>query len=336
VHCASTPGFIVNRVARPFYGQALRLLEERAATPAVIDRVMREVGGFRMGPCELMDLIGHDVNHAVTRSVFEAFHGDVRYRPSLVQRALVDAGWYGRKSGRGFYAYPAPAETVDDDSSGVPVATGQPDVRIEGDLGPLSALLPRLRAVTGGRMTADEGPGVIRVDGHLLALTDGRTAADRAWTLGEPVVLLDLPGDAATCTRMAWAASPDVTAGHRAAVRSLFAAMDLRDSEVADVAGLVVMRTVAMLANEAADAVGQGVATEADVDLAMQLGTNYPRGPLAWARAIGLAHVIHVLDALAANYGDGAFRVSPWLRAQWRADQLASRTPQPSRQEVLA
>ena len=92
-------------MARPFYGEALRLLLEQHATPETVDAVMRECGGFRMGPCELMDLIGHDVNFAVTRSVWQAFFHDPRYQPSLVQQQLVDAGWLGRKSGRGFYDY---------------------------------------------------------------------------------------------------------------------------------------------------------------------------------------------------------------------------------------
>lgn len=105
VHASSTPGFIVNRVARPFYAEALRLLQEGAAEPATMDALLRQAGGFRMGPFELMDLIGHDVNYAVTRSVFDAYFGDTRFEPSLVQQALVEAGRLGRKSGRGFYDY---------------------------------------------------------------------------------------------------------------------------------------------------------------------------------------------------------------------------------------
>ena len=102
VRVASTPGFIVNRVARPFYGEALRTLDEAAADPATIDALMREAGGFRMGPLELTDLIGQDVNLAVGRSVWELFGQDPRYAPSLAQQALVDAGRWGRKSGAGF------------------------------------------------------------------------------------------------------------------------------------------------------------------------------------------------------------------------------------------
>ncbi|HEU4844078.1 MAG TPA: 3-hydroxyacyl-CoA dehydrogenase NAD-binding domain-containing protein, partial [Burkholderiaceae bacterium] len=105
VHAKSTPGFIVNRVARPFYAEGWRLLSEQAADAATIDAVLREAGGFRMGPFELMDLIGHDVNFSVTQSVFQAYFNDPRFTPSVQQQELVNAGFLGRKSGRGCYPY---------------------------------------------------------------------------------------------------------------------------------------------------------------------------------------------------------------------------------------
>jgi 3-hydroxybutyryl-CoA dehydrogenase len=105
VLAADTPGFIVNRVARPFYGESLRMLEEGVADAPTIDWALRELAGFRMGPFLLMDFIGNDVNYAVTESVWRATYFDARYRPSITQRRLVEAGWLGRKSGRGFYAY---------------------------------------------------------------------------------------------------------------------------------------------------------------------------------------------------------------------------------------
>jgi 3-hydroxybutyryl-CoA dehydrogenase len=105
-----TPGFIVNRVARPFYGEALRILEEGIADVPTIDWAVKELGGFRMGPFELMDYIGNDINYVVTETVFTEFFYDPRYRPSFTQKRMMEAGWLGRKSGRGYYDYSDGAE----------------------------------------------------------------------------------------------------------------------------------------------------------------------------------------------------------------------------------
>jgi len=119
-----TPGFIVNRVARPFYGEALRIYEEGMADFATIDWAMTELGGFKMGPFTLMDYIGNDVNYAVTESVFASFYFDPRYKPSLTQKRHAEAGWYGRKTGRGYYDYSAGAvlpEPLKDESLGTEI-----------------------------------------------------------------------------------------------------------------------------------------------------------------------------------------------------------------------
>ena len=100
-----TPGFIVNRIARPYYGEAIRIYEENLASKEYIDQTMKKLGGFKMGPFELMDFIGHDVNYAVTESVWTAFYFEPKYKPSLSQKRLVEAAYLGRKSGRGFYNY---------------------------------------------------------------------------------------------------------------------------------------------------------------------------------------------------------------------------------------
>jgi 3-hydroxybutyryl-CoA dehydrogenase len=199
VVAADSPGFIVNRVARPFYGESLRVHDEGLADAATIDWALREFGGFRMGPFELMDFIGLDVNFAVTRSVYEQTFHDPRYRPSLTQQRLVEAGRLGRKTGRGFYDHAEGAERPEP--------------------------------------TRDEALG-----------------------------------------------------------------------------GAIVQRVVAMLVNEAADAVHWRLCSPADVELAMTRGVNYPRGLLAWGDLLGPAVVAAELDRLRDEYQEDRYRVSPLLR----------------------
>ncbi|MGQ9370446.1 3-hydroxyacyl-CoA dehydrogenase PaaH [Azospirillum sp. ST 5-10] len=314
VHARSTPGFIVNRVARPFYAEGLRLLQERAADPATIDAVARECGGFRMGPFELMDLIGHDVNFAVTGSVWRSYFHDPRFLPSLVQQELVEAGRLGRKSGRGFYEYAAGAERPPPATAAAAPAPAR--VVAEGDFGPAAALVERLRAAG---VAVEERPatgeGRLRLDGVRLALTDGRTATERAAAEGGgPLVLFDLALDYAAAGRIALAPADGAGEAVTATAAGLFQALGMAVSVIDDAPGLVVMRTVATLANEAADAVLQGVASAADVDVAMTKGVNYPLGPVAWARRIGLARVLGVLEALQRTYGEDRYRPSALLR----------------------
>lgn len=325
VHASSTPGFIVNRVARPFYAEGLRLLQEGAADAATLDALLRQAGGFRMGPFELMDLIGHDVNYAVTRSVFDAYYGDTRFEPSLVQLALVEAGRLGRKSGQGFYDYregadkPAPRFAA-------PASADLPPLVVEGEAGFLAPLIERARAagVEVVRHPAQDAAALptLRLGELTLALSDGRCATERAADeRREGLVLFDLCLDYAEASAIALAASAATDEAQRTVAAAFFQRLGLAVAWVDDTPGLVVLRTVAMLANEAADAVHQGVCSAADGDLAMRAGVNYPRGPLAWAEALGLGYVHRTLTHLQQSYGQDRYRAAFLLRRKAIAEE---------------
>ena len=274
VRAAATPGFIVNRVARPYYAEALRLAEEQAAGPATIDAVLTQAGGFRMGPFALMDLVGQDVNEAVTRSVWAAFGYDPRFAPSLLQRAMVEAGWLGRKTGRGWYRYGEDAAPPAPEA-----APGRPAPAqvTEHGASPLRTLLSRsgveIRAGAGSDGTVDLPSGA------LLVRCDGRPATALAGD--RPVVVVDRTLDDATAAGIAIAACEGCPAAAVDEATGLLQAAGLTVYVIDDAPGLVVTRTVAMLVNGAADARHKGVASAADIDTAMRLGTNYPLGPLA-------------------------------------------------------
>lgn len=313
VYATSTPGFIVNRVARPFYAESLRLVQEQAADPATLDALMREAGNFRMGAFELTDLIGHDVNYAVTNSVFNAYFQDSRFLPSLIQQELVEAGRLGRKNGQGFYSYrdgderPAPQTEPDCDST-------EQVVIAEGDLGPAQALVERLREA-GLTVIERDGTGQLRFGQAVLALTDGRMATERAAADGiANLVLFDLAFDYRKAGRLALAAADQTSARALQDACALLQKAGIAVSRIADRPGLVVMRTVAMLANEAADAHLQGVATVADIDLAMQAGLNYPEGPLSWSDRLGNGRVFTVLNHIQNSYGEDRYRPALLLR----------------------
>ncbi|AQW52081.1 3-hydroxyacyl-CoA dehydrogenase [Streptomyces violaceusniger] len=316
VRCADTPGFIVNRIARPFYAEAFRAYEERAADPATLDAVLRESGGFRMGPFELTDLIGQDVNEAVTRSVWEALFHDPKFTPSLAQRQLVAAGRLGRKTGHGWFDHSEGAGRPAPHTAGPCEPPAK--VALHGDLGPAQGLvglmeeagIPVTREPVGGHLALP--------DGTRLSLTDGTTAT------GDPFaawVRFDLALDYRTATRIALAPSPAATEESLRSAIGLFQALGKAVSVVQDVPGMVVARTVAMLVDFAEDAVARGVASPEDVDTAMLTGVNYPRGPLAWGHALGARWVRDTLRNLHRACPTGRYAPSQALIRRAAADE---------------
>lgn len=316
VRCASTPGFIVNRVARPFGGEALRLVAEGVADPATIDAVLTGAGGFRMGPFALMDLVGLDVSLAVSKSVYTQTFHDPRFTPSVIQQALVDAGHLGVKTGRGFYDYTDGAEKP------LP-ATHAPAPRpravaVHGGLGQGTGLVPRLEAAGVEVGSVDEpGPGFLSVDGVVVRPTDGRTATRlmvEEVVVGGDIVVFDLVRDWSEADRVAVAVAAQAEHNSLASAAGLFQAGGLDVSVVADSPGLVMMRIVAQLSSVAADAVTLSVAEPGAIDTAMRLGTNYPVGPLEWADQIGARAVVAALDHIRDHYGEDRYRVASLLR----------------------
>lgn len=307
VRCADTPGFIVNRIARPFYAEAFRLYEEQAADPATIDAVLKESGGFKMGPFELTDLIGQDVNEAVTRSVWEAFFHDPKFTPSPAQRRLVAAGRLGRKSGHGWYDHGPDAAPPEPHTAEPCAAPGTVGVHGRPD-GPLGTVVDLLEEA-GVALTEDRTPGVSTPfiglpGGARLTLTQGAAATEE---LDGPHIRLDLALDYRTCTRVALAPGADVADEDVRAAIGLFQRLGKKVSVVADTPGMIVARTVAMLIDFALDAEARGVADRADIDTAMKRGVNYPRGPLEWCDEVGVRWVWQTLSSLHDAYPSGRY-----------------------------
>lgn len=305
VACADTPGFIVNRIARPFYAEAFAVYEAQGADPATIDAVLRECGGFRMGAFELTDLIGQDVNESVTQSVWQAFFHDVRFSPSLAQRRLVESGRLGRKSGHGWYDYAEDAERDEPHTA----EKRQPPAYVvaEGDLGPASELLSLIReaGIPVREEEEDHGTRLVLPSGGQLALADGQTSVEF-----RDVVYFDLAVDYRRATRIALSASQDTAPQTLTEAIGLFQALGKDVSVIGDVPGMIVARTVARIVDLAHDAVAKGVATVEDIDTAMRLGVNYPMGPFEWSRRLGRGWAYDLLDELHVREPSGRYAPS--------------------------
>jgi 3-hydroxybutyryl-CoA dehydrogenase len=332
-----TPGFIVNRVARPYYGEALRLLGEGTASFEQIDLLAEQGAGFRMGPFKLMDLIGIDINAGAMRSMHEQTYGEPRYRPHWIQMQKLAAGQLGRKTGRGFYEYPDGKETEKSE-----VRSKKPELK-GSVLISEGSWAPSLREAcqqAGFAMPTSGGKDALAgfmVAGWSEGATDRLADLDAALppnvplfvqcaaiALGEARQYVRNPERLVGFDGLFFEGSAVTLVGEGAVRERAEAVMRALGKEpvwVSESPSLLLPRIVCQLVNEAAFAELEGVASGETIDLAMRLGVNYPHGPLEWGRAIGFKHVLAVLDHLYAEYHEERYRACVLLRRWAREDQ---------------
>jgi 3-hydroxybutyryl-CoA dehydrogenase len=299
IRAADGIGFVANRCARPFTLEALRLLGERVSEIDQIDRIVRIGGGFRMGPFELMDLVGVDVNFEVAKSFWEQSFHEPRWQPHPIQARTVAAGRHGRKSGRGYYDYTDGPHRPDDPA--LPEAT-----EIVAYADPIRADGDGFSAVNIADAAELQPPAAL----NALQFAEQRHPVEP----NRLVYFLALP-TLSEATVVELARGPATSDSALAAAGAHFAALGKHVECVLDYRpGLVLGRILAQIVNEAHFAVSQGVASAEDCDTAMRLGFNWPRGPFEWGGAIGLARVVAILDALHQVLGEERYRVSPLLR----------------------
>jgi 3-hydroxybutyryl-CoA dehydrogenase len=323
------PGFLVNRCNRPFGLEGLKLLGEGIATVEQIDRICRLGGGFRMGPFELMDLVGVDTGLDVARSFYEQSFGEPRWRPSPIAAKVVAGGRHGRKSGRGYYDYRSSGEYRPPDPEPPPVGGGDGIVVIAGDsqlafdLGEAAStagwkVMTPMEAVDGPAPTlildlsgGEETDAPLQGAPQAICCTAGSLAALDPG--GSAVGFHALPPlDSASLVELTH--GPDSSRTAAETTERFFATLGKHAEWVGDAPGLVLGRIVCQVINEAAFALGDGVGSAQDIDAGMTLGLNYPRGILAWADEIGLDHVLNVLDSLYLERGEERYRLAPVLR----------------------
>ncbi|HJH20904.1 MULTISPECIES: 3-hydroxyacyl-CoA dehydrogenase [Pseudomonas] len=312
IRAKDTPGFIINHAGRAYSTEALQILKECVTEPAEIDRILREGLGFRMGPLELFDLTALDVSHPVIESIYNQFYQEPRYRPAALTRRMLEAGYVGRKVGRGFYRYVDGQRVDAPEPQAVPTVEAFPPVWLgtenDNDRASLSALLEQLGAqVEQGATPSDDALCLLAPYGD-----DATRAAQRFATDPTRTVCIDPLLD---CTRYrTLMLTPTTRVDLRNAAHALLARDGVGVSVINDSVGFVAQRVLAMIVNLAGDIVQQRIASVEDLDEGVRRGLGYPQGPLAWGDSVGPQRLLTILERMTELTGDPRYRPGPWLR----------------------
>ncbi len=302
VEVKDSPGFLVNMGGRAFTTEGLRIAHEGVATPAQIDAIMRDCWHFRMGPFELMDLTGIDVNYPVSKIIAGGYMDDPRLKTSANHMAMFDAGLFGRKTGKGWFAY---ADGKPQDRPSADFATDAAPARGVRLIDPSDALEAFCREIG---LEHD-------ADGPVLAAPVGEDATSWAARTGEnwrQLICVDLNGDISK--RVAVMTAPGVERARVAPVAAAIAASGRAVTWINDSPGFVGQRMVAMVANLGCYMAEIGLASPEDIDTAMQLALNYPRGPLQFAADMGEEVTLEILEQAQKITGEDRYRPTMWLR----------------------
>jgi 3-hydroxybutyryl-CoA dehydrogenase len=315
VRAKDTPGFIVNHAGRGYGTEGLRLLTEGIATVPVLDAILRDTAGFRLGPCELLDLTGLDVSHPVMESIYRQYFDEPRFRPQVLTRQMLTAGALGKKTGHGFYRYDA--EGKKQAIAEPPQRTLKPNaVWISQERPELAERIASLVAASGAMLESGARPS----DDALCIVTplgeDATTCCVREQLDARRTVGVEALFD--TSRRRVVMTNPATDADYLAMACGVFNAAGVPVSVIRDSAGLVTQRVVAHIVNVACEIAQQGIAEPQDIDQAVTLGLGYPLGPLAWGDRLGANTVFTILNNLEQQTGDMRYRPSPWLQRRAR------------------
>lgn len=311
VRAKDTPGFIVNHAGRGFGTEGLRVLAEDVTTVDTLDKILRDCAGFKLGPCELMDLVGLDVSHPVMESIYQQYYEEPRFRPQGLTRQMLTAGLLGKKTGHGFYRYDASGkkETLPEPA---PSTALPPSVWLSRARPQLAERIAALIAQAGVRLEDGDRPSadalcIVTPLGDDATSCCAREQLDARRTVGVETlfdltrrrVVMTTPGTSQTYSDMAC---------------GLFGSDGAKISVIRDSTGLIAQRVVAHIINIACEIAQQGIADPLDIDRAVQLGLGYPHAPLAWGDQLGPHIVLTILSNLQQQTGDARYRPSAWLQ----------------------